>query len=871
VSAAPPAIARYLYVGPRLDVAGVISSDILSGTTERHPVLLDVGVLTGAGNVVAEIDRHPGIAGVVIGMSSGLPDRAKLHVTHAALRRGLRVWLYWPNEQAVECVDAERLQSLRRHRRAAIAMERVGRPIHRAMESWQRIRPGLRWIYRGVFPVRRYDLLAQLERMSLDARPVPFRGPGGVPTPSSRLGAGLYLRTDFWARITSGGSYGHTCYVAKELAAVTDRFVCLLSQRYDLLDAFGVRQVVMQPPSMIINEDSMVSASTHYHPVVKAACEVLRPAYIYERLCLGNYVAAALSRDLQIPYIIEYNGSEISMQRSFDGTVPFYADVYLKAEEVAFRQAAVISVISEHVKSDLVGRGVDARKILVNPNGADLDSYAPAPPGEKQELRRSLGFDETDCVVGFTGTFGGWHGIDVLAAAIPRICEAAPAVKFLIIGDGTHKPQLDAEVERHHLDGRVRRVGRVPQAEGARLLQACDVYVSPHNTHMVDSKFFGSPTKIFEYMAMGGGIVASDLEQIGEVLSPAVRAEALGRADFRVTNERSVLCIPGDVDEFVAGVVGLARRPDVAAALGRNARQAVADHYSWERHVARLWRFASGTPRDSGAREVETGDAYKGQVQNQWNNNPVGSETARTAQPHTLEWFQEVERYRFDTYAAWMPGVMEFAAHAGEEVLEIGGGMGTDLSQFAKHGAIVTDVDLSEGHLKLAQENFRLRGLTGRFVHHDAESLPFETDRFDLVYSNGVLHHTPNTSRAVGEILRVLKPGGRAIVMVYAENSLQYWRNLVWYYGLKNGDLASRSMGDIMSRSVERTGNDARPLVKVYTKPRLRALFGGFADLQIVQRQISPELVPRRLRRFLPVVERLAGWNLIIKARKPRS
>ena len=64
-----------------------------------------------------------------------------------------------------------------------------------------------------------------------------------------------------------------------------------------------------------------------------------------------------------------------------------------------------------------------------------------------------------------------------------------------IIGDGAHKPELDAEIARRHLDDRVRRVGRVAQDEGARLLKACDMYVSPHNTHMVDSKFFGSPTK----------------------------------------------------------------------------------------------------------------------------------------------------------------------------------------------------------------------------------------------------------------------------------------------------------------------------------------------------------------------------------------
>jgi glycosyltransferase involved in cell wall biosynthesis/ubiquinone/menaquinone biosynthesis C-methylase UbiE len=869
ISPMPAESNRYLYVAPRLDGVATFSTDALTSTTERHRVVLDPGDPVAVGDVAAEVSRRTDVGGVVIGLTTGLPDRKRLDIVDQALQRGLRAWLYWPKEQAVECVDRERLQSLHRHRHAVVALEKVGRRAHRVMKSWERVRPGLRWIYRGAFPVRRFDMLADLERLSLDARPVPFRGITLPPDPSRKIAAGLYLRTDFWAPITSGGSYGHTCYVAKELAALTERFVCLLAQPFKLLDDLGVAQVIMDAPTTIINEDAIVSATTHYYPIVKTACEVLKPSYIYERLCLGNYVAALLSRELQIPYIIEYNGSEISMQKSFDKTAPFYTDVYLKAEEVAFRQATLISVISEHVKNDLLARGVDARKILVNPNGADLDSYAPAAPDEKRTIRAGLSFNDRDRVIGFTGTFGGWHGIDVLTAAIPRICAADADAQFLIIGDGTHKPQMDAEIERQGIGARVRRVGRVPQADGARLLQACDIYVSPHNTHMVDGRFFGSPTKIFEYMAMGGGIVASDLEQIGEVLSPGLRVADLSRRDLVVREERSVLCTPGNVEEFVDGVVGLVRRPEISKALGVNARQAVADHYSWRRHVGRLWAFAAETSSPADRQKLVTGDAYKDQVQHQWNNNPVGSETARGAQPQSLEWFLEVERYRYGVYAPWMLEVMEFAEHAGQQVLEIGGGMGTDLAQFARNRANVTDVDLSEGHLQLAQENFRLRGLTGRFVHHDAESLPFDDNSFDLVYSNGVIHHTPNTAKTVSEIYRVLKPGGRVIVMVYAENSLQYWRNLVWHYGMKSGDLASQSMAEIMSRSVERTGNDARPLVKVYTKPRLRALFRAFAGITIVQRQISPELVPRRLRGLLPIVERMAGWNLILKAGKP--
>ncbi len=268
--------------------------------------------------------------------------------------------------------------------------------------------------------------------------------------------------------------------------------------------------------------------------------------------------------------------------------------------------------------------------------------------------------------------------------------------------------------------------------------------------------------------------------------------------------------------------------------------------------------------------QIKTGDDYKDEVQDQWDNNPCGSHYAKNSPLHTLDWFLEVQRYRYEEYAPWMYETMEFARHSGESVLEIGGGLGTDHAQFAKHGAITTDIDLSSGHLALAQENFRLRGLTGTFVHHDAETLPFPDASFDVVYSNGVIHHTPNTQRVVDEIYRVLKPGGKAIVMVYAENSLHYWRGLVLELGLKQHLLESFSMGEIMSRHVEITENDARPLVKVYTRQRLGKLFARFERSSIVQRQMVAAEVPRRLCWVpLPLLGKIMGWNLIIKAHKP--
>ena len=96
---------EYLYVSPKFDGIAFISTDALAETTERHWVDLEVSAVV-AGDPIRTIEQRRDLAGVVIGLTSGLPDRVRLAVADAALRRGLRLWLHWPNEQAVECVDA---------------------------------------------------------------------------------------------------------------------------------------------------------------------------------------------------------------------------------------------------------------------------------------------------------------------------------------------------------------------------------------------------------------------------------------------------------------------------------------------------------------------------------------------------------------------------------------------------------------------------------------------------------------------------------------------------------------------------------------------------------------------------------------------
>jgi SAM-dependent methyltransferase len=319
--------------------------------------------------------------------------------------------------------------------------------------------------------------------------------------------------------------------------------------------------------------------------------------------------------------------------------------------------------------------------------------------------------------------------------------------------------------------------------------------------------------------------------------------------------------------------------------------------YSWHHHVARLVEFAAERSTatydapaapDIVAEEIEDSPGalatdeladrrhnghvtrdYKTEVQLQWNSDPCGSQFGGEAEEHTLEWFLTAQKYRYEEYAPWMGRVMEFDRWAGRDVLELGGGMGTDLAQFAAAGARTTDYDLTIGHLSLARENFALRGLPGRFVRGDCEVLPFADNSFDLVYSNGVLHHTPGTVQAVKEIHRVLRPNGRAVVMMYAEMSLHYWRNLVGELGLRGGLLEDLSIGEIMSRSVEMSTSDARPLVKVYRASVLREMFAEFDQVRVNKYQLTGPERPARLN-WVPVsvLGRIMGWNLVVKARK---
>jgi ubiquinone/menaquinone biosynthesis C-methylase UbiE len=168
--------------------------------------------------------------------------------------------------------------------------------------------------------------------------------------------------------------------------------------------------------------------------------------------------------------------------------------------------------------------------------------------------------------------------------------------------------------------------------------------------------------------------------------------------------------------------------------------------------------------------------SLKERVRAFWQANPCGTKFS-DAEPGSRRFYELVEEHRY-TKEWHIPAAAGFAAANGLKVLEIGCGLGTDGAQFAMAGAEYTGIDLTEAAVDLARRRFELWGLPGEFKVSDAENLDFPSETFDLVYSHGVLHHTPDTPGAVREVHRVLRPGGRAVVMLYHRNSYNYRVNI---------------------------------------------------------------------------------------------
>lgn len=214
-------------------------------------------------------------------------------------------------------------------------------------------------------------------------------------------------------------------------------------------------------------------------------------------------------------------------------------------------------------------------------------------------------------------------------------------------------------------------------------------------------------------------------------------------------------------------------------------------------------------------------------IQHYWNERIHDLEMTTQA-VGSREFFDDLDDYRFDKLH-YLPRLVDFNGFRDQKLLEVGCGIGTDLVRFARGGARVTGVDLSTTAIDLARRNFALHDLQADDLRvANAESLPFDAASFDVVYGHGVIQYTANPERLIAECHRVLRPGGRAIFMVYNRIS---WLN---------------ALSKLMKVQLE---HEDAPVLRKFSIAEFRRLLTPFA---------TADIVPERF----PVKSRLhKGWK----------
>lgn len=325
--------------------------------------------------------------------------------------------------------------------------------------------------------------------------------------------------------------------------------------------------------------------------------------FIYSRLTLGSFADVLLSRALKVPLVVEFNGSEAWIAQNWGRGLRLQRLAEL-SEKVTLRHADLIVTVSQPLFAELNERGIDRAKIIYQPNGVDISLFNPNryAKSEIEAYRSDLGIPNDALVFGFIGTFGRWHGTNVLAASISEILQSHGSwvdeqkVRFLIAGDGDMLPSFVQQISPLDTKHLIHMPGFFPQEKGPLMMACCDVLIAPHIANSDGTPFFGSPIKIFEYLASGRPIIASDLDQIGDVLSEEMLiTESMDSRNEAETQTQlmtpAMLIRPGSTIDLSKAILSAGNDSKWRKSAGLVARELAVKKYSWDQNVKQISEF----------------------------------------------------------------------------------------------------------------------------------------------------------------------------------------------------------------------------------------------------------------------------------------
>ncbi|WP_265441518.1 glycosyltransferase [Bradyrhizobium sp. SEMIA] len=410
--------------------------------------------------------------------------------------------------------------------------------------------------------------------------------------PPSRGARILYLDANISLGAPVGGSVGHTAGV---IGGFLDNAfeVDYASLKPLPTDRAGARWLKLQPGGLLA-----MPAELNFYSYAEVIEDRIVPlhssnpwSFIYQRFSLHDFTGPHLGRRLNVPVVVEFNGSEAWASANWGTRLSLHTAAE-KAEAVALGAADLIVTVSDELGDELKRRGIPDNRILVYPNCVDPSAFDSTrfSADDLAALKRQYGIPKDALVAGFIGTFGQWHGIEFLAEIISDLARNDVAwleqskLHFMLVGDGLKMPEVRRLVEPPEVARFVTLTGLVAQSEAPRYLACADLLLSPHVPNADGSGFFGSPTKLFEYMAMEKPIVASALGQIEDVIAGR-GATRLGSLPPGAGTPCGFLYEPGNAQAFKDTLRRVVDDMPAAAGAAKAARAEVLNRYTWRRHV----------------------------------------------------------------------------------------------------------------------------------------------------------------------------------------------------------------------------------------------------------------------------------------------
>ncbi|MBX7155078.1 MAG: glycosyltransferase family 4 protein [Bacteriodetes bacterium] len=375
----------------------------------------------------------------------------------------------------------------------------------------------------------------------------------------------LFVRTDQYGAATDGGSFSMQKGMLAGLRNCGHNVEVVTSCPLPVPDGMRVHTIDFSPLYNNLPEVISIPHNWKVKKEVRGIIERFKPDFIYQRHSGFNITGALIQRELGIPYVLQFDGSEVWMKKNWGKL--YFEKLLTWAEDIALQHATAITVVSKVMKKTVVQLGVDERKVFVVPNGVDPQRFSPTVDGTWVREKYNLGGKK---ICGFVGTFGQWHGVTVLAEAVNQVIKQDPSIHFLFVGDGGLRKKVEEILGQDNVRQYTTITGLVKHDEVPAHVAACDVVTSPTVHNPDGTEFFGSPTKLFEYMAMQKPIIVSPVGQIADVITDGVNGV------YAKENN------PQDLAEKILTVMN---NPTLKTTISNGARYDAETKYDWNVHA----------------------------------------------------------------------------------------------------------------------------------------------------------------------------------------------------------------------------------------------------------------------------------------------